>query len=302
MSITTLKFRLQCVVCAVLILCSTLSVPAQESTDALIASLNEKNSHYEAFRSLAALAAKDQRAFDALVTALRDHRDMMRRAWAAQALGTTKDERAVEPLSAAAQNTRDKADNVRVAALEALAEIGTPRAVEALAQVLRDPGGRAKHSAAQGLGIIGTVESLAALDAARNEPTAKPWVEQALKKYDVRDKATKSVDDLEITLIGVERTQEWNDAFTKIRARKGFDIAVVYFRFAARKPLSDVLLQVEMFDAEGNRLPPAQSGFRVTGVYMKATPRFLEEPFAVKIGTQPKMVKIQGAEFVIPNF
>ncbi|MGD0858729.1 MAG: HEAT repeat domain-containing protein [Terracidiphilus sp.] len=80
--------------------------------------------------------SKDPRAVDPLIAALKDTGDTPLRGIAAKALGETKDPRAVEPLIEALRSSESV---VCWEAFRALGEIKDPRAVEPMLGILKDP-------------------------------------------------------------------------------------------------------------------------------------------------------------------
>jgi len=88
-----------------------------------------------------------------LITQLKDP-DFRVRENAAQALGESKDARAVEPLIAALKNYKDPASRVRENAARALGKIKDPRAVEPLIAALGDSAYGPREMAAKALGEI----------------------------------------------------------------------------------------------------------------------------------------------------
>src|SRR5205814_5672303 len=96
--------------------------------------------------------SSDLRAMDAVLQPVRDKEEDTRRA-ASEILNQTKDERAVESLIAA---TRDSDWWVSERAVDALAEIGSKRAVPRLMEMLQTPAsGKALPIVVRALGKLG---------------------------------------------------------------------------------------------------------------------------------------------------
>lgn len=95
---------------------------------------NDDHIRWGAVEGLAELG--DKKAVPALIEAL-GHKDRNTRWKAAQALGRLKDARAADPLIKAARS--DKNRNVRLAAIEALMNMGGRRAISALEGLSSDP-------------------------------------------------------------------------------------------------------------------------------------------------------------------
>jgi HEAT repeat protein len=98
-------------------------------------------------------------AFDALLEALRDADEVVRRA-VVGSLGQVSSERAVQALSEILRGDRDDDDNndnryVRQAAAESLGQIGGEWAIEALLGALWDPYSCVRRAAVQALGQVG---------------------------------------------------------------------------------------------------------------------------------------------------
>jgi HEAT repeat protein len=121
--------------------------------------------HLRAIRWLRVLGGP--RAVAALIGALQ-HPSADVQAQAARALGAMKALEAVPALIAQVQQSMPVAD--RVLRIEALAEIGDPRAVPALTAALRDPSARIVTDAAQALVSLGDPRATGPLLQALNHP------------------------------------------------------------------------------------------------------------------------------------
>lgn len=102
----------------------------------LSAAIKDDDDHirWGAVEGLAELG--DKKAVPPLITAL-SHKDRNTRWKAAQALGKLKDARAADPLIGAARADKDR--NVRLAAIEALMNMGGRKAIAALEGLSSDP-------------------------------------------------------------------------------------------------------------------------------------------------------------------
>lgn len=152
------------------------------AVEPLIAVLEDKTaSDLVRGRAAEALGAtKDSRAVAPLLAALKDP-DAFVRSRAAGALGGTRDARAVVPLSAL---LRDKDRDVRWRSVIALAEIKDARAVQPLITVLGDEDEQVRLRAAEGLGELGDKRAVEPLIGALQDqlPVVKKYAEEALKK------------------------------------------------------------------------------------------------------------------------
>ena len=113
--------------------------------------------------ALAAPATHDPRVMDALLQALQAPEEHVR--WSAvAALTLVRDEAAVDPLSQVL--LEDASADLRAGAAEALGEIASPHAIEALQQALGDEVTEVRQSAVEALGMIGGAQAIEALQSA----------------------------------------------------------------------------------------------------------------------------------------
>jgi HEAT repeat protein len=117
----------------------------------LISHLNSRDPSVR-WHAAEALGTCGETAVPLLISALQS-RDVLVRIGIIEALGMIRDPQALHPLSAISH--RDRALEVRWAAVLALGEIGSPGAIPALVPLIRDPNRYIRNGAATALGRLG---------------------------------------------------------------------------------------------------------------------------------------------------
>lgn len=122
----------------------------------------------------------DTRAFESLISALKDEKYLVRGA-AAEALGNIGDARAAELLISALE---DESSYVRAGAAGALGKIGDARAVEPLISALQDKESYVRITAAEALGKIGDARAIEPLElvSKNDNRSVRSYADMALKK------------------------------------------------------------------------------------------------------------------------
>ena len=278
----------------------------------------------------------DKRALEPLVALLRDG-DQGVRMVAADALGNLRDERAVpalvtaltsagrkgpafwapiralaaiggdEALAAMGQlATGDPSTEVRQNTTRLLGSLVDPRTIEPLSRALKDADPSVREVAAESLGKIDSPRVLEILEAASKDRALGASAAAVLKEIDTRGKPTQTQGHLQVSLMGLELTKQWGDSFNRLSAKGDNDLAVLRYRIKFLAAKANEAENVELYDADGARLPSAQAAagmfsFSTFGARKAGEAITTQTVFSAKKGTKFQSCKIQGMEFSLAD-
>ena len=221
----------------------------------LINALNNKRIVGEVVSLLGQI--KDPRAVEPLISVLNSNDRKVPYARILDALGALgkQEPRAFEAVIAALKHPDSSYRGAAITSLQINSEV---RAFDNLVAALADTNPEVQELAARALVQLDESRGLEVLTAALGQQNTRLAVEKVLKETDARGKPTMTISGVAITLLDIERGDQFSRPFIDTyKAKKGHEFVLLRIRFrnAEQVDVEQKFFRILLIDTDGNELP-----------------------------------------------